>query len=32
MASEDELVKVIKDLMTKPEQIRNICTSAHIDF
>src|SRR3989338_111468 len=31
MAAEEELVKVIKDLMTKPEQIRNICTSAHID-
>src|SRR3989344_92215 len=31
MAAEEELVKVIKDLMNKPEQIRNICTSAHID-
>lgn len=32
MATEEELVKTIKELMSKPEYIRNICTSAHIDF
>lgn len=31
MATEEDLIKTIKDLMTKPERIRNICTSAHID-
>ena len=31
MAADDELIKLIKELMSKPEQIRNICTSAHID-
>lgn len=32
MAAEEELVKTIKELMSKPEKIRNICTSAHIDI
>ena len=31
MAAEEELIKLIKELMSKPERIRNICTSAHID-
>ena len=31
MAAEEELVKTIRELMGKPERIRNICTSAHID-
>jgi len=31
MATEEDLLKTIKELMSKPERIRNICTSAHID-
>ncbi len=32
MATEEELLKTIKELMSTPERIRNICTSAHIDI
>lgn len=32
MAAEEELIKTIKELMSQPERIRNICTSAHIDM
>lgn len=31
MSAEEELIKLIIELMSKPERIRNICTSAHID-
>ena len=31
MVTGEELTKTITELMSKPEQIRNICTSAHID-
>lgn len=31
MVTGEELTKTINELMSKPEQIRNICTSAHID-